>query len=103
MKENKNNILCNLDISFYFISFNENCLRIESSTFIKNSILRQILFQRKNLSSHRKKDYVKMVLNRIKQIYKLQTFNAHFMYVIKQHKIVDYTFYSCTKLPESSS
>ena len=44
---------------------------------------------KKNLSSHPTKDYVKMALNRIKRTSMLQTFNAHFMYVIKQHQIVD--------------
>ena len=60
-------------------------------------------FKEKNLSSHPTKDYVKMVFNRLKRTSMVQTFNAHFMYVIKQHQIVDYTFCSCTKLPESSS
>ena len=46
-------------------------------------------FKEKNLSSHPTKDYVKMALNRIKRTSMLQTFNAHFMYVIKQHQIVD--------------
>ena len=66
-------------------------------------LLRQIIRQRKSLSSHPTKDYVKIALNRIKRTSMLQTFSAHFMYVIKQHQIVDYTFYSCTKLLESSS